>query len=205
MATGKDLDENLRKIAERGKVADFAVRVLKLEPMQADTFVKACADRFVWDGVSLQFKGANGNVPADDEQSIGFFAREYSFLMPAKQVGSEGHADIDPALLASARAGNVTDKGRVLRILNGDMKALDAVLADKGNGHDGSAANRGTGNGADANSSNPFTRLRDYNGKIVPAVEKQIEGMIRSMGTKKVAAIAAAVNKTITGLPLRAS
>lgn len=208
MTTLKDQqDEVLRKITEKNKVADFAVKVLKLEPMQAEVFSKACADRFVWDGVSLLFKGANGNVAADDEQCTGFFQREYGFLFPPKQAGSENHAEIDPALLASARAGNMTARARIVRdSLNGDVKRLDAVLADEGNGDDDAAANGGGISGAlNGHGSNPFTKLRDHTGKIVPAVEKQIQGMIRSMGTKKVAAIAAAVNKTITGLPLRAS
>ncbi len=43
-------------------------------------------------------------------------------------------------------------------------------------------------------SSNPFTRLIRDDGTRDPAIEKQIESMIRAMGTKRVADIAASAN-----------
>jgi hypothetical protein len=58
------------------------------------------------------------------------------------------------------------------------------------------------GNGGD-HSANPFTKLRRADGSIDPAIADKVAGMTRAMGTQKVAAIAASVGKTITGLPLR--
>ncbi len=50
------------------------------------------------------------------------------------------------------------------------------------------------------NSTNPFVLLRDKDtGAIRPDIQKRIEGMIKSLGTSKVAAIAAAAGRRIDG------
>ena len=96
---------------------------------------------------------------------------------------------------------------------NGDIKALDAALADKGNGDDQLT------NGHDKTpslngyegSKNPFYKLRDPNtGAINKAVEAKIGGMIKAMGHKAVADIAKAAKSpaapmglSLTGIPLK--
>lgn len=54
------------------------------------------------------------------------------------------------------------------------------------------------------NASNPFAKLRGADGKIDPTAAAKVDGLIKSLGTKKAEAIARAVGKTITGLPLQA-
>jgi hypothetical protein len=58
------------------------------------------------------------------------------------------------------------------------------------------------GNGGD-HGGNPFNKLRNADGTVNKAVEKEIGGMIARLGRKKCEAIARAAGKTISGLPLR--
>jgi hypothetical protein len=129
-------DEVLRKLTEKNKIAEFAMQTLGMDERRAEVFGAACGSFFTWDG-TLKFKGASGQVPADDPSCTGFFQffqREYSFLVPPKTNG-DGNPQVDPALLAAARSGNLTAKGRLLRdSFHGDVVALDKALADKGRG-----------------------------------------------------------------------
>jgi hypothetical protein len=54
-----------------------------------------------------------------------------------------------------------------------------------------------------SNASNPFLKLRRADGSVDPAMAAKVAKMTASLGTKKTEAIAKAVGKTITGLPLR--
>jgi hypothetical protein len=152
--------EVVRKLTERNKVAEFAMQQLGLDERRADVFVKACGDFLKWDG-TLQFKTASGNyVAADDPQCIGFFQREFDFLVPAKKVEGQQVGAVDPALIEKALAGNWTAKSQIFRQLHeGKAKgteaetqaALDKLLAD--------AAAKGNSGGE---------RQRDESGKFVP-------------------------------------
>ncbi len=119
MTTAKEHnDELVRKLTERNKIADFAMQTLGCDERRADVFVKACGDFFVWDG-TLRFKGASGEVAADDAQCTGFFQREFDFLLPATAAGDH-QAALDPDLIAKAKAGNLTARGQLFRDLHGD-------------------------------------------------------------------------------------
>lgn len=111
-------DEVVRKLTERNKIAEFAMTTLGCDERRADAFVKTCGDFFVWDG-TLHFKGASGNVAADDPSCTGFFQREYDFLIPAKAAGVE-HGELDADLIEQAKAGNQTARGKLWRELHGD-------------------------------------------------------------------------------------
>jgi hypothetical protein len=58
------------------------------------------------------------------------------------------------------------------------------------------------GNGGD-HSGNPFNKLRNADGTVNKAVEKEIGRMVTVLGKKKCEEIARAAGKTISGLPLR--
>jgi hypothetical protein len=166
--------EVVRKLTERNKVAEFAMQQLGLDERRADVFVKACGDFLKWDG-TLQFKTASGSyVAADDPQCIGFFQREFDFLVPAKKVEGQQVGAVDPALIEKALAGNWTAKSQIFRQLHeGKAKgtegetqaALDKLLADaaaKGNGggerqRDDSGKFVANG-GEKSDASNPFSR-----------------------------------------------
>jgi hypothetical protein len=135
--------EVTRKLTEKNKIADFAMQTLGMDEIRADVFVKACGDRFLWDG-TLKFHGANGDVPADDPQCTGFFEREYSFLVPAKKSAEGDHgATLDPDLIAKAKGGNLTAKSQLFTALHAGkprseeaatVAALDKILAGDNSG-----------------------------------------------------------------------
>jgi hypothetical protein len=97
---------------------------------QAATAAAAHADKFVWNGATLEFQG---KCVADPDNGVRewFTANKLDFLLPPKSANAD-KPDVDPQLLASARAGNITAKGRLVRQL-GSLAAVDAVLADKSN------------------------------------------------------------------------
>src|SRR5580704_9856700 len=97
---------------------------------QAATAAAAHADKFVWNGATLEFQGRCVADP-DNGVSEWFTANKLDFLLPPKSANAD-KPDVDPQLLASARAGNITAKGRLVRQL-GSLAAVDAVLADKSN------------------------------------------------------------------------
>ena len=211
MTTEKEKSEAelLRKLTEKNKIADFAMQVLKLDERRAEAFTKVCGDYLRWDG-TLQFKTASGTyVAADDDQCTGFFRREFDYLIPPK-TNADQQGDIPADLIEKAKAGSVTAKGQIFRLLHGDKHrsaegettaALDKLLATGSTERDSDGKPKPK-NGAD-HSGNPFTRLRDSAGKINEAAATEIAQMTRALGTKKVEAIARAAGRTITGLPLR--
>jgi len=97
---------------------------------QAATAAAAHADKFVWNGATLEFQG---KCVADPDNGVRewFTANKLDFLLPPKSENAD-KPKVDPQLLASARAGNITAKGRLVRQL-GSLAAADAVLADKAN------------------------------------------------------------------------
>jgi hypothetical protein len=202
--SNKELDVALNKLDVRYRTEDFLKRIgasdeaASLLATHPDTVAK-----FKWNGVVLSFNGSD--LPAIDDEAAkthflgGPFARLFTTADSGDKPGGDDSAQIDPAILARARAGNKTAYGQLWRHFNGDVKRLNAVLTPEGDGHDNFS------NGHDPTSTkNPFSKLRDpRTGKIDPAIEKQVASMVRSLGTKKTAEIAAAVGKTISGLPLR--
>jgi hypothetical protein len=141
--------EVLRKLTEKNKIADFGMKVLGMDERRAEVFVAACGDRFIWDG-TLRFKGASGEVPVDDPQCIGFFQREYDFLVPAKSNGDSA-PDVPAELLEKALAGNQTARAQIHRLRGDpDVAATDKFLA-------GERAKGSTGD----------TRQRDDKGQFV--------------------------------------
>jgi hypothetical protein len=96
---------------------------------QAATAAAAHADKFVWNGATLEFQG---KPVADPDNGVRewFTSNRLDFLLPPKSANDK--PDVDPQLLASARAGNITAKGRLVRQL-GSLAAANAVIADKAN------------------------------------------------------------------------
>src|SRR6202167_1484445 len=107
--------EALRKLTEKNKIHEFGMKVLGMDERRAEVFFAACGDRFKLDDF-LQFKGVNGLVPVDDPQCVGFFQREYDFLLPPKPNGSDNAPAVPPEVMEKALAGNLTALGQVNRI-----------------------------------------------------------------------------------------
>ena len=214
-----DAEKNIRKAAKaqmkqekKRQVTAFARDVLGSDKNQSKAFRKIASRFFKLDDDGLKFKGmGNKLVAVGSDQSVDFFRKEFPFLMKQTAAAAAEHGAPDAALLAAARAGNRTAYSRLARdLFNGDIKALDAMLADKGqrddkvaNGHDDKPLPGFEG------SKNPFYRLRK-DGKIDKKVEAQIGDMIRVMGHKAVQDIARAAKSptaplglSLTGIPLR--
>jgi hypothetical protein len=158
--------------------------------------------KFSYDGVDLRFNGSDLAIAEDPNARAHFVGGPFKALFA---VAMEKNGDVDPqldeALITSARAGNLTAKGQLLRALNGDAAALDKALADKGkcddqlaNGYDKDALDK---------SKNPFIGLRDpKSGKIVPEKMLKVESLIRAVGTAKSAAIAKSAGLRLDGSPI---
>lgn len=121
--------EALRKLTEKNKIADFAMKVLGCDERRAEVFIAACGDRFHYDGM-LHFKSAHGDVPVDDPACIGFFEREYDFLVPKKANGSDNAPAVPADVMEKALAGNLTAIGAVNRIRgDADFETTEKFLA----------------------------------------------------------------------------
>jgi hypothetical protein len=211
MSENKELDAALLKLETRHRFESFLKKLGASE--EAAKLIASSPDQIAkvaWDGVNLHF--GKSDLAAVDDPAAGahFLDGPFKglFVAPADKADGHDNTQFDEALVASARAGNITAKGQLLRSLNGDVEALNAALADKGNGDDKGA------NGHDKSllngSSNPFFKLRRPDGTIDKAAEKDIGRMIAVMGHKKVADIARAAKSpaaplglSLTGLPLK--
>ena len=175
MAENTELNDAIRNIETRFRVETYLIKLGASE--EAAKLIASSPDqikKFVYDGVDLRF-GKSDLTAADDPNARAHFIDgpfKGLFAVAADKANGDGDPQVDdPRLLTLARGGNkkVADiaKGLLLRdSFNGDVKALDAALADKGDGHDQVA------NGHDKpldKSKNPFIGLRDKSGKIVPA------------------------------------
>jgi hypothetical protein len=195
----KVFDDAIRKIETKFRVETYLMKIGASE--EAAKLISSSPDqikKFVYDGVDLRF-GKSDLTAADDPN-----AREYYLTGPFKGLfaaaadkapnGDDHHAQPDPALLASARAGNRTAYSKLARdAFNGDVKALDAALAVKGddqlaNGHD--------------KSTNPFKNLRTKSGAIDPVQMEKVSSFIRAAGTKAAAAVARSAGLKLDGTPI---
>jgi hypothetical protein len=170
MTTDTD-KEVLRALTERNKVADYAMQVLGMDEKRAEAFVKVAGNYLRWEGAGLQFKTASGTyVAADDEQSTGFFRREFDYLIPEKKVEGQ-QAEIPPELIEKAKDGNWTARGRIFNLLfrgkgseDETKKQLDALLKGKTpkDGGDGERKRDASGKfvieGREADASNPWSK-----------------------------------------------
>jgi hypothetical protein len=214
MSENKELDAALLNLETRHRVESFliglgaseeAAKLIASSPEQAA--------KFKYDGVNLLF--GKGDLPAVDDPAARshFIEGPFKGLFVPPKADTDDKPQLDEALVASARAGNKTAYSRLARdSFGGDVKALDAVLAGKGNGDDKGAANghdKSNLNGHDG-SNNPFFKLRKVDGTIDKKVEADIGRMIKAMGHRKVSDIARAAKSpaaplglSLTGLPLK--
>jgi hypothetical protein len=209
MSENKELDAALLKLETKHRFESFLIKIGA--SAEAAKLISSSPDQLAkvqWDGVNLHFGKSDLAAVDDPAARTHFLDGPFKALFTPPQADVHDDTQLDEALVASARAGNITAKGRLLRSLDGDVEALNAALADKGDSHDKGA------NGHDKSllngSSNPFFKLRKPDGAIDKAVEKDIGRMIAVMGHKKVADIARAAKSpaaplglSLTGLPLK--
>ncbi len=91
----------------------------------AEVFAASQSVKFKWDGVVLTYNGKNA---VDAETKAHFTEGALKPLFPTAATNKDA-PKILPELLASAKAGNLTSRGAMLRLL-GSLDAVDAALAD---------------------------------------------------------------------------
>ncbi len=219
MSNNPELDAALVKIETRFRVETYLMKLGASE--EAAKLIASSPDqikKFSYDGVDLRFMDSDLAVAEDPDAKAHFVGGPFKGLFAppvADKTNGDGDPQIDPALLDAAIAGNRTAFSRLARgSFGGDVKALDAMIADKRNA-DGKAAANGHDktpsslNGFEG-SKNPFFKLRKPDGTIDKAVEKKIGELISIMGHRKVADIAKAAKSpnaplglSLTGIPLK--
>jgi hypothetical protein len=123
----EDLEKVLRKADRIQRVHELWKAIPGATDEMAIAASSTLAERFDWTGSVLNLDGK----PATAEAVREYFGTNYGFLFPSKSENADA-PKVDQQLLASARAGNITAKGRLVRQL-GSLAAADAVLADKAN------------------------------------------------------------------------
>jgi hypothetical protein len=94
---------------------------------QAITASATLAERFDWTGSVLNF---NGNAATADAVREHFAQSGYAFLLPPETAAADKAPDVPADVLAAARAGSLTAKGRIFRIVK-DHATVDALIAGK--------------------------------------------------------------------------
>jgi hypothetical protein len=93
----------------------------------AEVFAASQSAKFKWDGVALTYNGANA---VDDAATKAHFTEgALKPLFPTAATNKDA-PKIPPELLESAKGGNLTSRGALVRLL-GSLEAAEAALADK--------------------------------------------------------------------------
>jgi len=127
-----DVSEHNEKVLRKAERLQRIHELWKAIPGTTDEMAIAAsstlAERFDWTGSVLNLDGK----PATAETVREYFGTNYGFLFPPKSENADT-PKVDPQLLASARAGNMTAKSRLFVQVGRDQAKLAAVLADKSN------------------------------------------------------------------------
>jgi hypothetical protein len=127
-----DVSEHNEKVLRKAERLQRIHELWKAIPGTTDEMAIAAsatlAERFDWTGSVLNLDGK----PATAEAVREHFGTNYGFLFPPKLENADV-PKVDPQLLASARAGNMTAKSRLFVQVGRDQAKLAAVLADKSN------------------------------------------------------------------------
>jgi hypothetical protein len=113
----------IRNIDRRARIHELWKAIPGATDEQAIAASSTLAERFEWTGSVLNLDGKPATMEAVREH----FGTNYGFLFPPKSENAD-MPNVDPALLASARAGNMTAKSRLFVQLGRDQTKLDKVL-----------------------------------------------------------------------------
>ncbi len=93
----------------------------------AEVFAASQSAKFKWDGVVLTYNGKNA---ADDAETKAHFTEgALKPLFPTAATNKDA-PKVPPELLESAKAGNLTSRGALVRLL-GSLEAAEAALTEK--------------------------------------------------------------------------
>ena len=193
----EELDKVLNAADRIDRVHKYFVSLGSTEE-QAATAAKAFAEKFTYDGAVLSFQG-KPVIDARDDVIAHFKENKLDFLLPPPKTEAEQH-NVDPALLAEARAGSFTAKGKLFRALHGNKPRsavaateaeLNALLAGKAAAESAATDDASKKKNSDAtkHKSNPFHKS---NWNLTAQAR-----LLRAVGPAKCAAIADAVGAKI--------
>ncbi len=163
---------------------------------QAEVAAASQAKRFKFDGVQLTW-AATGTSAIDDPSVKAFYADAgFKFLLPPPKVEDKDNTpQVDPILVEQMRQGNKTAEAKLFRQLGGDRDEAGALAQLK-------LLKVGNDQMNGDHSKNPFVGLRDKNGKIVEEQMRKVESLLKAVGTKRCAAIAASAGYRLDGTRL---
>ena len=180
----KELDDFFHKQNTEIAIREFADELCGSDK-QAAAFTASCSRFFELNsGGGLFFKMPSGEKVSAirDPRVKEFFKSEYPFFMPPpKEAAAEFHGrtvEVDPAVVASALAGNLTAKGKVARAFGDDVSAADLFLKAEAK-----KASGGKGDDAD----NPHHDLSGTSGSKSLERRKLVDYEIRENWSKLLA------------------
>lgn len=180
---------------------------------------KSFSDNFIWNGARLSFKLNGEEITATDPRVREHFQKQWEFLLPPYKTADSGNGTdngdaitVDPTLVENALTStNMTLRGKLVVSLNNNTDEANRLArsyglrdihdrrvgtkpADGSNGKANDDNKSSAAGGTKHKSSNPWS-------KEAWSEERQAS-VIRTLGTKKAAEIAAAAGRTISGREL---
>jgi hypothetical protein len=188
MTTAAEISEHNEKVLrniERNQLVEKFAESIGCSPAQSSTIAKAFSERFEFDGAVLSFKG-QPVTQAKDAVVQHFKENGLDFLLP--KAGETETPDVDPDVLASAKAGNMTSYSRIAR--EHGKETADKLIAQKPAGDKGD----------DDASKNPW-KAKDF--RTNKDAQQKAAGIISRLGTATAANLARAAGVTLDGRPLK--
>jgi hypothetical protein len=193
-----------KKIQKKEQVKAFVKNVLGVaDKYQAKMVRKFGSKHFKLADDGLAFRGIGGDlVDIHDPAVAAFFRKEFSFLPKTEGAAAET-VELDPDLVAQAKAGNQTSRGALFRQIHGDKPrneeaasyaAMEKILVGEEPIKDTPAAKKKI---ADDSSNNPW-RLKEG----TPGKQEAMAAKIEAIGTKACIGLARAAGCQINGKPL---
>jgi hypothetical protein len=186
------LDKVLNAVDVKHRVYELA-RTWGATEECASAFADNKASQFKFDGVALTWN-VNGKLAVDDAE-----CREHFTQGPLKALfptTASTLPDVDAAMLASAKSGNMTSYSRLVR--QHSKATVDSLLAQKPAVADDSTKD---GRSKDDTSNNPW---KSPNFKTDKAALAEADRLTRTLGTEVARQLSRAAGKTLGGDPLRA-
>jgi len=122
----EDLDKVLLKADRIQRVYEL-LRSYGADEQQAHVGSTALAEKFTWTGSVLTFN-VTGKLAVDDPACREYIAKDYAFLLPPPKAADA--PNVDPELLALAKAGNMTARSKIFVAVGRDGAKLDALMTE---------------------------------------------------------------------------
>jgi hypothetical protein len=185
MMNKMDLHDRMFKLARTWNATDELAEIFAAS--------QVAKGQFKWDGVVLTYNGKNA---VDDLETKKHFTEGALSPIFPKAATDKDAPKIPPELLESARAGNYTSKGALVRLL-GSLEAAEAALADKSNITVVDDKTTPVKLAAPKNGNNPWNPdTIDGVGRPAwsPAARRRQADVVRNLGPAKAGEIAKAAN-----------